>query len=131
MVPRSYLRYFPNSKPNPQVIFMRGRVHEASGQFESARRCYSDVIAIVPFHLKACVHLGRVTLYLGSARLAEKILRDAVRLDPRCEDAWRALGQVSESLNEHAEAASCFVTALDLESTAPVLPFGIIPRSLQ
>ena len=58
---------------------MRGRIHEASAEFEAARRCYADVIAIVPDHLKASVHLGRVTLYLGSARLAEKILRDAVR----------------------------------------------------
>jgi len=115
----------------PQVIFMRGRIHEASAEFEAARRCYADVIAIVPDHLKASVHLGRVTLYLGSARLAEKILRDAVRLDPRCEDAWRALGQVLESLGEHSEAASCFLTALDLESTAPILPFALIPRALQ
>ena len=40
------------------------------------------------------------------------------------------LGLVLESLGQEEAASNCHLTALDLESTSPIVPFTIIPRLL-
>ncbi|KAF2360705.1 Tetratricopeptide repeat [Trinorchestia longiramus] len=67
-------------------------------------------------------------LYLqeGSYRLAEKTLLDAVKTDPLDHQSWSALGEVCSSLGELERSSECLITALDLQSTAPVLPFATL-----
>ena len=38
------------------------------------------------------------------------------------------LGLVLESVGRHEESGVCFVTSLQLESTAPIIPYTTIPR---
>ena len=37
------------------------------------------------------------------------------------------LGKVLEYLGENEAAADCFMTAVDIEASAPVLPFTTVP----
>ena len=47
-----------------------------------------------------------------------------------CLDFRYMLGLVLESLGQEEAASNCHLTALDLESTSPIVPFTIIPRLL-
>ena len=62
--------------------------------------------------------------------LAQKVLRDAVERQSTCHEAWQGLGEVLQAQGQSEAAAECFLTALELEASSPVLPFSIIPREL-
>lgn len=85
---------------------------------------------------------------LGEPRLAEKMLKDAAKLDPNCPKIWQAykniffhqlflielyilnrfsLGQIMQTLGDFNASADCFATSLQLEPSCPVLPFTSIP----
>ncbi|XP_074631903.1 tetratricopeptide repeat protein 7B-like isoform X2 [Acropora palmata] len=66
----------------------------------------------------------------GNLVMAEKVLREAINIDPTAFEAWHLLGVVLEAQNEHEAASECLMTAIDLEATRPILPFTIIPRFL-
>lgn len=40
------------------------------------------------------------------------------------------LGKVLAAQGDHEAAADCFLTALDLEETSPIVPYSAIPRLL-
>lgn len=62
--------------------------------------------------------------------LAEKILRDAVQVNSTAHDVWNSLGEVLQAQGNDAAATECFLTALELEASCPILSFTIIPRAL-
>lgn len=45
-------------------------------------------------------------------------------------DVWNSLGEVLQAQGNTAAATECFLTALELEASSPILPFTIIPRAL-
>lgn len=45
-------------------------------------------------------------------------------------DVWNSLGEVLQAQGNAAAATECFLTALELEASSPILPFTIIPRAL-
>lgn len=65
--------------------------------------------------------------HLGSHRLAEKTLRDAVRLDPTAENSWYNLGKVLEAMEEYEAASDCMATALQVQISSPIVPFSAVP----
>ena len=67
---------------------------------------------------------------LGHKSLAQKVLRDAVERQSTCHEAWQGLGEVLQAQGQSEAAVDCFLTALELEASSPVLPFSIIPREL-
>lgn len=67
---------------------------------------------------------------LGRKSLAQKVLRDAVERQSTCHEAWQGLGEVLQAQGQSEAATDCFLTALELEASSPVLPFSIIPREL-
>lgn len=67
---------------------------------------------------------------LGHKGLAQKVLRDAVERQSTCHEAWQGLGEVLQAQGQSEAAVDCFLTALELEASSPVLPFSIIPREL-
>lgn len=83
-------------------------------------------MAINPCHTDALRALGETHHILGEPRLAEKMLKDAAKLDPNCPKIWFSLGKVMETLGEYTAAADCMATSLQLEPTRPVLPFTSI-----
>ncbi|KAI4804671.1 hypothetical protein KUCAC02_026290 [Chaenocephalus aceratus] len=59
-------------------------------------------------------------------------LRGNIEEAKRCtaHDVWNSLGEVLQAQGNAAAATECFLTALELEASSPILPFTIIPRAL-
>ncbi|CAG2056515.1 unnamed protein product [Timema podura] len=109
------------------IMFMRGLIHEFKHEYLDAKFCFQNAVAINPTHIKSLQHLGLIHHYLGSNRLAEKTLRDAAKIDPSSHQTWYNLGQVLESLGEFDSASDSMATALEVETSNPILPFNSIP----
>ncbi|GLH01190.1 Tetratricopeptide repeat protein 7B [Gryllus bimaculatus] len=113
------------------IMYMRGLIHEYKKEFVEAKLCFQNAIAINPTHIKSLQHLGLIYHYLGSQRLAEKTLRDAAKIDPASHQTWYNLGRVLESLNEFELASDSMATALEVETSNPILPFTSIPLTFE
>nr|XP_044993577.1 tetratricopeptide repeat protein 7A [Jaculus jaculus] len=118
---------FPTSH---SVLYMRGRLAEVKGSFEEAKELYKEALAVNPDGVPIMHSLGLMLSQLGHKSLAQKVLRDAVERESTCHAAWQGLGEVLRAQGQNEAAVECFLTALDLEASSPVLPFTIIPREL-
>ncbi|KAK2878741.1 hypothetical protein Q8A67_019532 [Cirrhinus molitorella] len=112
------------------VLFMKGQVAELRGNVDEAKRWYEEALSISPTHVKTMQRLGLILHQLQRYSLAEKILRDAVQVNSTAHDVWNSLGEVLQAQGNDAAATECFLTALELEASCPILSFTIIPRTL-
>lgn len=69
-------------------MFQRGQVHVYLEQWLDAKQCFLNAVAANPHHTDALRALGETHLILGEPRLAEKMLKDAAKLDPSCPKIW-------------------------------------------
>uniref|UniRef100_UPI003AAB6358 tetratricopeptide repeat protein 7B isoform X3 n=1 Tax=Centroberyx gerrardi TaxID=166262 RepID=UPI003AAB6358 len=118
---------FPTSH---NVLYMRGQIAELRGNIDEAKRWYEEALSISPTHVKTMQRLGLILHQLQRYSLSEKVLRDAVQVNSTAHDVWNSLGEVLQAQGNAAAATECFLTALELEASSPVLPFTIIPRAL-
>ncbi|KAM4626042.1 tetratricopeptide repeat protein 7B [Polymixia lowei] len=118
---------FPTSH---NVLYMRGQIAELRGNVDEAKRWYEEALSISPTHVKTMQRLGLILHQLQRYSLSEKVLRDAVQVNSTAHDVWNSLGEVLQAQGNAAAATECFLTALELEASSPVLPFTIIPRAL-
>ncbi|XP_074764637.1 tetratricopeptide repeat protein 7B isoform X4 [Athene noctua] len=112
------------------VLYMRGQVAELRGNIDEAKRWYEEALSISPTHVKSMQRLALILHQLGRYSLAEKILRDAVQVNSTAHEVWNGLGEVLQAQGNDDAATECFLTALELEASSPVVPFTIIPRVL-
>ncbi|XP_050753075.1 tetratricopeptide repeat protein 7B isoform X3 [Gymnogyps californianus] len=112
------------------VLYMRGQVAELRGNIDEAKRWYEEALSISPTHVKSMQRLALILHQLGRYSLAEKILRDAVQVNSTAHEVWNALGEVLQAQGNDDAATECFLMALELEASSPVVPFTIIPRVL-
>uniref|UniRef100_UPI0037E8ECCA tetratricopeptide repeat protein 7B isoform X2 n=1 Tax=Semicossyphus pulcher TaxID=241346 RepID=UPI0037E8ECCA len=118
---------FPTSH---NVLYMRGQISELRGNMDEAKRWYEEALSINPTHVKTMQRLGLILHQLQRYSLSEKVLRDAVQVNSTAHDVWNSLGEVLQAQGNAAAATECFLTALELEASSPILPFTIIPRAL-
>ncbi|KAM6917670.1 tetratricopeptide repeat protein 7B isoform 2-T2 [Lycodopsis pacificus] len=118
---------FPTSH---NVLYMRGQIAELRGNIDEAKRWYEEALSITPTHVKTMQRLGLILHQLQRYSLSEKVLRDAVQVNSTAHDVWNSLGEVLQAQGNAAAATECFLTALELEASSPILPFTIIPRAL-
>ncbi|XP_060789837.1 tetratricopeptide repeat protein 7B isoform X1 [Neoarius graeffei] len=118
---------FPTSH---NVLFMKGQVAELRGNLEDAKRCYEEALAISPAHIRSMQRLGGVLYQLQRFSLAEKVLCEAVQLCSSSHSGWHSLAEVLQAQGNMAAASECFLTALQLEASNPIMPFTILPRAL-
>uniref|UniRef100_A0A8C5T254 Tetratricopeptide repeat protein 7A n=2 Tax=Malurus cyaneus samueli TaxID=2593467 RepID=A0A8C5T254_9PASS len=118
---------FPTSHA---VLYMRGRLAEMKGNLEEAKQLYDEALTVNPAGVEIMHSLGLVLSRLGRRELAQKVLRDAVRIQTTSHVAWNSLGEVLQAQGKNEAAIECFLTALDLEASSPVIPFTVIPREL-
>uniref|UniRef100_A0A8C9YFM1 Tetratricopeptide repeat protein 7B n=1 Tax=Sander lucioperca TaxID=283035 RepID=A0A8C9YFM1_SANLU len=118
---------FPTSH---NVLYMRGQIAELRGNIDEAKRWYEEALSINPTHVKTMQRLGLILHQLQRYSLSEKVLRDAVQVNSTAHDVWNSLGEVLQAQGNAAAATECFLTALELEASSPILPFTIIPRAL-
>lgn len=114
-----------------QIMFAKGLLHEHKKEFNEGKQWNQNAVAINPLHIKSLQHLGMIYHYLGSQRLAEKVLRDAAQMDPTSHQTWYNLGKVLESLGEVESASNCMATALEVETLNPILPIPAIPLAFE
>ena len=69
-------------------LIQRGAVHEYNQEYPEAKNCYDNALAINPSHIKTMQGLGAVLLCLEQYEMAEKVLRDAVNIDPTAHMSW-------------------------------------------
>uniref|UniRef100_A0A2D4NGG8 Tetratricopeptide repeat protein 7 N-terminal domain-containing protein n=1 Tax=Micrurus spixii TaxID=129469 RepID=A0A2D4NGG8_9SAUR len=112
------------------VLYMRGQVAELRGNTDEAKRWYEEALSISPTHVRSMQRLALILHQLGRYSLAEKILRDAVQVNSTAHEVWNGLGVVLQAQGNDDAATECFLTALELEASSPVVPFTIIPRIL-
>ncbi|KAM9467012.1 tetratricopeptide repeat protein 7B isoform 1-T1 [Clarias gariepinus] len=118
---------FPTSH---NVLFMKGQVAELRGNLEDAKRCYEEALAISPAHIRSMQRLGVILYQLQRFSLAEKVLCEAVQLCSSSHAGWHSLAEVLQAQGNMAAASECFLTALQLEASNPIMPFTILPRAL-
>ncbi|XP_009473330.1 PREDICTED: tetratricopeptide repeat protein 7A isoform X1 [Nipponia nippon] len=118
---------FPTSHA---VLYMRGRLAEMKGNLEEAKQLYDEALTVNPAGVEIMHSLGLVLSRLERRDLAQKVLRDAIRIQTTSHRAWNSLGEVLQAQGKNEAAIECFLTALDLESSSPVIPFTVIPREL-
>ncbi|XP_058254938.1 tetratricopeptide repeat protein 7B isoform X2 [Hemibagrus wyckioides] len=118
---------FPTSH---NVLFMKGQVAELRGNLEDAKRCYEEALAISPAHIRSMQRLGVILYQLQRFSLAEKVLCEAVQLCSSSHLGWHSLAEVLQAQGNMAAASECFLTALQLEASNPIMPFTILPRAL-
>ncbi|XP_040268052.1 tetratricopeptide repeat protein 7B isoform X2 [Bufo bufo] len=112
------------------VLYMRGQVSELRGNIDDAKRWYEEALSISPTHVKSMQRLSLILHHHGRYSLAEKILRDAVQVSSTAHEVWNSLGEVLQAQGNDDAATECFLTALELEASSPIVPFTIIPRVL-
>ncbi|GAB0097213.1 Tetratricopeptide repeat [Sergentomyia squamirostris] len=116
---------------SPQVMYQRGLVYLHQNQLTDAKQSFLDAVSVNTYFTDALRALGETYHLIGQPRLAEKVLRDAVQIDPNDAHLWFTLGQVLETLNDFESAADSMASALQLETHCPVLPFTSIALTFE
>ncbi|XP_023330111.1 tetratricopeptide repeat protein 7B [Eurytemora carolleeae] len=70
------------------ILYLKGAIHQYRDEWESAKTCFEDSLSINPHHISSLQSLGLTHLKLGSPRLAELVLRAAIRLQPHDPVSW-------------------------------------------
>ncbi|ELT88701.1 hypothetical protein CAPTEDRAFT_175698 [Capitella teleta] len=109
---------------------MRGRLYEEKEELAEAKACYENAVAINPCHVISLQHLGMVLHKMGNGRMAEKVLRDAVNIDPMSSVSWFTLGRVLETLEDFEASVECLTASVGLEATTPIVPFSELPKMM-
>jgi len=103
--------------------------HDRRRVLQSRRRRKAlGSLSILPNHIPSMRQLTGVYQAEGNLKMAEKVLRDLIKIEPLDHETWQKLGQVIAEQLRYDEAAECFSTATRLEDTAPIMPFTVIPR---
>lgn len=68
-------------------------MHVYLEQWLDAKQCFLNAVAANPNHTEALRALGETHLILGEPRLAEKMLKDAAKLDPNCPKIWQVFNE--------------------------------------
>ncbi|KAF5397473.1 hypothetical protein PHET_09708 [Paragonimus heterotremus] len=111
-----------------ETLYLRGCLAEKQGLLTKARSIYESVIAIDSSHLAAHLSLADLLRQTNQAALAERVLRNAMDIDPTSCQVWHLLAEIlalpsaSEPASDTAVTKALF-NAMDLEQTEPLEPF--------
>ncbi|KAF8793573.1 Tetratricopeptide repeat protein 7B like protein [Argiope bruennichi] len=132
-------------KPGPQYVWLLQlhiwllivELYLRQGQLKEAEASIMEANALFPLSHQLMVMVSgfetsKVSMVhhnLGNSRLAEKLLRDAVTIDPMSHQSWFNMGKVLQDMGDYETATECIATAIELEASCPILPFSNIPRT--
>lgn len=116
---------------NAELFYQEGCMLEMQDMLSEAIVQYQRALAIEFFHIMARIRVATICQKSKDLNLAEQMLSSVLRIEPTSHQAWFQLGCVlKEKVGEEKRAAECFQRAVELDKTAPVLPFCTIPRVL-
>lgn len=122
-----YARSFDPASPN--IIIQEGKIEELQNNVSAATLCYQRALSLNASHTDALIRLSALlskTQLHENHVLAEQYLQKAIQLDATCSKAWENLGELFNIKGNFETASVCFLTAVELEQTEPVLPFWIV-----
>eukprot|EP00808_Paulinella_micropora_P027637 g77499.t1 len=100
-----------------------------NGVYQDAFKHYETALSLDSHDVEALVGLARLIMETGSDPvLAHEHLVTALSADATSHEAWYLMGLVFQAKGKHDAASEHFLTALELEHTAPTLPYARIPR---
>eukprot|EP01135_Chromosphaera_perkinsii_P004620 Nk52_evm13s292 gene=Nk52_evmTU13s292 len=118
------------SPHSPSVYYFRGLLAEQQNDVENAQKHLEMALALQPDHVDSLVTLGSILLERGKIVNAEKQLSEALEKDFTSHKAWYMMGNVLEKRGHLEKANDCFLMALSLEDTAPIVPFDTVPKPI-
>ena len=91
---------------------------------------YESALALESQHTGALIGLARIENQRqgGNLVLAYGYLMSALQVDATAHHAWYEMGLILQSQGKASPAAEHFLTALELEKTAPIVSFATIRR---
>ncbi|KFD54619.1 hypothetical protein M513_04564 [Trichuris suis] len=110
------------------IIYLKARLYHLNGCLKEAATCYEVALSACPHYASSARYLALIRQSQGNFKLAEKLLRDVVRMEPMNSYNWILLGELLTAKGADSEAADCFSTSMALVDISPLLPFSIIPR---
>lgn len=101
---------------NMQALSELGYVYLETGRFSSARSVLEVAVTNQP-DLLSCLSLGHVYEKLNLNSLAMKCYEEALRINPKCSDAWEEIGLVLLSQGRLVEAEASLRRSIDVDPT--------------
>jgi tetratricopeptide (TPR) repeat protein len=98
-------------------LMNEGIEHHIARRFDQAVGRYSRVAETVPDYGDAWRLLGVVALQTGDNAAARRLLKRAIRIDPKDAAAYSALGSVNEAEGKLDEAYAAYATACAIDQT--------------
>lgn len=111
-------------------IYLKGRIFEYKQDYLQAKLCYQNALSINPHHISSLQQMAIVLCQMQNFHLAEKMIRDAISLNSSLPDSWHILARILDYQNDNQSAMKCYQTCLQLEASAPILPFSSLTRIL-
>jgi tetratricopeptide (TPR) repeat protein len=109
-------------------MYLKGRIQQHKNEHVSAKQFYMNALSINPYHLESMEQLGLVLYELGDYSLAEKMIRDAISVNNSLPQLWSLLGLILDAQGDAESSMKCYQTALQLESTNPIVPFSSLTK---
>uniref|UniRef100_A0A914HBX5 Uncharacterized protein n=1 Tax=Globodera rostochiensis TaxID=31243 RepID=A0A914HBX5_GLORO len=93
-----------------------------------ARNCFLGALSMCMVHCPSYSSLSKVYYLDGNLKMAEKMLRESLAIDPLNFQSWQDLGKLMAEFGRNDEALEAFQTAASLAVNTPLMPFQTIPR---
>jgi len=104
---------------SPTSVLEAAKVAYASNDFKAAARFCREHLETVPDEVAAFVLLAAIYLRSGKATLAAGYLDAALRLDPKCFEAYAAYSSVYALLGNSDGSIQCAITCTELAPQDP------------
>jgi tetratricopeptide (TPR) repeat protein len=116
----------------PPTHFLRGWIHETSGNLPMARECYERTLSLDPRHVEAMAGLASVAVSLNDLVTARALAAQALAIDPRQSTATIALAKAELAQGKPVAAEGRMRNLLQINSSARVrlLALGVLADAL-
>lgn len=99
--------------------FRLSRIYIAANDLESARRAVDTGLGHCPQNPELLVESGVIEMMSGELLRSSRLFEQALRIDPKCAEAWAQIGAIHLALDENDEAAAALGRAADLSPDRP------------
>lgn len=111
-------------------MYLKGRIFQAKNDYFNAKLCFINALSVNPTHINSLEQLSNTLYRLNEHNLAEKMIRDAIQINNSLPHLWTILGSILDASNDKQSAIKCYQTAIQLESTDPIVQFSSLTKLL-
>lgn len=108
-----------------------GDCHVAMGNWDTARRCYTQAAVLAPQQAEPHVGLGAVDMQTGQPEAALRAFHTARRLDPQCVSAHAGAAMIYHEQGKYPQAFEMYLRCLELDPDNLNALLGLFQTSCQ